>query len=220
MARAGKSSAHSSAADFLPTKPTIPRLREAASGCTACDLYKNATQTVFGEGAAKAIVMFVGEQPGDQEDRQGHPFVGPAGGLLNKALVEAGIERAATYVTNAVKHFKWEPQGKRRKHKRPSPAEMRACRPWLEVEVQVVKPKIIVCLGVTAAQSVLERTVTLGKERGSFQKTVWAPETFVTIHPSSIFRHPEKEEQQEEYRRFVEDLKLVRKKLKATEVSR
>jgi uracil-DNA glycosylase len=215
MKRQHKSSVQKSAADFLPAKPTLSRLRDAASGCTGCELYKNATQTVFGEGAGRAMVMFVGEQPGDQEDRQGHPFVGPAGSLLNKALAEAGIPRTDTYVTNAVKHFKWEPQGKRRKHKRPSPAEMRACRPWLEAEVQEVRPKIIVCLGVTAAQSVLCRTVTLAKERGSFKKTDWAPETFVTIHPSSVFRHPEKPQRDEEYRRFVEDLKLVRRKLLA-----
>jgi len=142
-----------SAADFIPPKPTLPTLRQAAESCTGCDLYQRATQTVFGEGAAHAKVVFVGEQPGDQEDLQGHPFVGPAGRLLDKALVEAGIARNDVYITNAVKHFKWEPQGKRRKHKRPSAGEVGACRPWLASELNVIHPRILVCLGATAAQS-------------------------------------------------------------------
>src|ERR687888_553825 len=138
-----------SAAEFLPDKPTLRTLQQAAESCTGCDLYKNATQTVFGEGPRTATIIFVGEQPGDQEDKAGHPFVGPAGGLLDKALKEAGITRQETYVTNAVKHFKWEPQGKRRKHKRPLASEIAACRPWLAAEVEVTQPKIIVCLGAT-----------------------------------------------------------------------
>jgi uracil-DNA glycosylase len=181
--------------------------------CTGCDLYQYATQTVFGEGPQTAGIIFVGEQPGDQEDLQGHPFVGPAGRMLDKALEEAGITRRQTYVTNAVKHFKWEPQGKRRKHKRPSAAEMAACRPWLAAEVDLIRPKILVCLGVTAAQSVFRRTVRLGEERGKFYKTELTPEVFITIHPSSLLRHPTREQQEEEYRRFVSDLRLVHRKL-------
>ncbi|MGH7231511.1 MAG: UdgX family uracil-DNA binding protein [Nitrospiraceae bacterium] len=202
-----------SAAEFIPAARSFPALREAATSCTGCDLYQRATQTVFGEGPAKAGIVFVGEQPGGQEDLQGHPFVGPAGRILDKALEEVGIARGQAYVTNAVKHFKWEPQGKRRKHKRPSAVEMAACRPWLAAEVDLIRPKILVCLGVTAAQSVLRRSIRLGDERGKFYKTDLAPETFITIHPSSILRHPEREQQQEEYRRFVDDLRLVHRKL-------
>jgi uracil-DNA glycosylase family protein len=202
-----------SAADFIPPTRRLSDLREAARSCTGCDLYQHATQTVFGEGARTAKVMFVGEQPGDQEDLAGHPFVGPAGKLLNKALAEAGLSRREVYVTNAVKHFKWEPQGKRRKHKRPSVREVAACRPWLGAELNLVRPQILVCLGTTAAQSVLGRMIRLSEHRGVFRKTEWAPETFVTIHPSSIFRHPEPNQRDEEYRRFVKDLTLIRRKL-------
>src|SRR5687768_7713472 len=169
---------------FIPSHLSLPTLREAAARCTGCDLYKQATQTVFGEGATQASILLVGEQPGDQEDRAGHPFVGPAGKILDKALAEAGIDRRDLYVTNAVKHFKWEPQGKRRKHKKPSAAEIAACRPWLAAELDVIRPKFLVCLGATAAQSIFGRTVRLGELRGIFSKTDWAPETFVTIHPS------------------------------------
>src|ERR687895_2815005 len=144
-----------SAADFIPDNPTLPRLREAAAGCRGCDLWVNATQTVFGEGPRSADVMLVGEQPGDQEDRQGHPFVGPAGKLLDEALVEAGIDRTDVYITNVVKHFKWVARGKRRIHKKPNLPEIRACKPWLEAEIDVVRPKAIVCLGATAAQALL-----------------------------------------------------------------
>ena len=152
-----------SATPFIPARLTVPALQEAASSCTGCDLYKQATQTVFGEGAGHAEIILVGEQPGDQEDRAGHPFVGPAGKILDKALAEAGIARHDVYVTNAVKHFKWEPQGKRRKHKKPSAAEIAACRPWLEAEVKVLGPHVIVCLGVTAAQSVFGKLVRLNE---------------------------------------------------------
>jgi uracil-DNA glycosylase len=200
-----------SASDFIPPAPTLPNLRQAAKDCTGCDLYQRATQTVFGEGASHAKVVFVGEQPGDQEDLQGHPFVGPAGRLLDKALVEAGIARNDVYITNAVKHFKWEPQGKRRKHKRPSAGEVGACRPWLASELNVIHPRVLVCLGATAAQSVFGKVVRINETRGQFMNTPWAPATFVTIHPSSIFR--ERVQQEAEYRQFVKDLTLVRRKL-------
>lgn len=202
-----------SAAQFIPDRPTLAALRDAARTCTGCDLYQRATQTVFGEGASHAKIVFIGEQPGDQEDVAGHPFVGPAGRILDKALTEAGITRADVYVTNAVKHFKWEPQGKRRKHKRPSAAEVAACRPWLMAELDVVRPAVVVCLGVTAAQSMLGRTVRLNETRSRFLPSVTPVETFVTIHPSSILRHPERAQQQAEYERFVADLKMVAQRL-------
>ncbi|MEP6887733.1 MAG: UdgX family uracil-DNA binding protein [Nitrospirales bacterium] len=166
-----------SAADFIPPKPTLSNLRQAAKQCTGCDLYQRATQTVFGEGASHAKIVFVGEQPGDQEDLQGHPFVGPAGRLLDKALVEVGIARNEVYITNAVKHFKWEPQGKRRKHTHPSAGEIAACRPWLASEINALHPRILVCLGATAAQSVLGKVVRIHEARGQFMNTPWAPAT-------------------------------------------
>lgn len=200
-----------SAAAFIPAKLTLSTLQEAAVSCTGCDLYKRATQTVFGEGAAHAKILFVGEQPGDQEDRAGHPFVGPAGKVLDKALAEAGIARQDVYVTNAVKHFKWEPQGKRRKHKNPSMAEIAACRPWLEAEVRVLEPAVIVCLGVTAAQSAFGKVVRLNESRGRFWNTAISPNVLMTVHPSAILRHPEAAQRDEEYRRFVEDLRQIRR---------
>jgi uracil-DNA glycosylase len=193
----------------------MAQLRESAEACTGCDLYKRATQTVFGEGGGHAPMMFVGEQPGDQEDLAGHPFVGPAGKILDKALVEAGITRGDLYVTNAVKHFKWEPQGTRRKHKKPSASEIAACRPWLEAEVQVVKPRVIICLGATAAQSVFGKTVRLNELRGRAWSTSLAATVVVTVHPSALLRHPDKEERAREYRRFVEDLKIIRTLLRS-----
>ena len=208
-----------SAVEFIPPTPTLPQLRQAAKTCTGCDLYRRATQTVFGEGASHATLVFVGEQPGDQEDLQGHPFVGPAGRLLDKALVEAGISRNEVYITNAVKHFKWEPQGKRRKHKRPSAGEVAACRPWLASEVNAIHPRILVCLGATAAQSVLGKAVRITEARGQFMATPWAAATYVTIHPSSIFRHRERVQQEAEYRQFVEDLKQIRRRLRKYERS-
>jgi DNA polymerase len=189
---------------------TVQNLRESAASCTGCDLYQQATQTVFGEGAAHATIVFVGEQPGDQEDRTGHPFVGPAGKLLDKAMADAGIARQETYVTNAVKHFKWEPQGKRRKHKKPSAAEIAACRPWLEAEVRVLQPRVMVCLGVTAAQSVFGKIVRLNEMRGTPWSTPLAPSVFVTVHPSAVLRHPEEAQREEEYRRLVEDLRRIK----------
>jgi uracil-DNA glycosylase len=202
-----------SAADFLPPSLTLPALKAAAATCTGCDLYKRATQTVFGEGPRKAAVVLVGEQPGDQEDKVGRPFVGPAGGILRKALAEAGIPLSQVYVTNAVKHFKWEPQGKRRKHKKPLASEIAACRPWLDAEFTVTQPKIVVCLGVTAAQTVLGRPIRLGDERGKFLASLAGRETFVTIHPSAVLRHPEREQQKHEYERLVADLMQVQHKL-------
>lgn len=193
----------------------MAQLRESSAACTGCDLYKHATQTVFGEGSVHASLLFVGEQPGDQEDLAGKPFVGPAGRMLDKALAESGIARRDVYVTNAVKHFKWEPQGKRRKHKKPSATEIAACRPWLEAETQLVKPRIVVCLGVTAAQSVFGKTVRLNELRGRAWSTPLAATVFVTVHPSALLRHPEPAEREREYRRFVEDLQSIRKHLRS-----
>lgn len=204
-----------SAAQFIPPRLTIAALQKAAASCTGCNLYQRAMQTVFGEGSAHATIMLVGEQPGDQEDQAGHPFVGPAGKILDKALAEVGITRASVYVTNAVKHFKWEPQGKRRKHKKPSVSEIAACRPWLEAEVQVVNPRVVVCLGVTAAQSVFGKTVRLNDLRGQFWNTPIVSNVFVTIHPSALLRFPEAGQRDEEYRRFAEDLRQVERFLQA-----
>jgi uracil-DNA glycosylase len=209
----GRRAPDRSAAEFLPAVITVPALRAAAETCTGCDLYQRATQTVFGEGAPHANVLFVGEQPGDQEDRAGHPFVGPAGRILDKALAEAGILRDDVYITNAVKHFKWEPQGKRRKHKKPSAAEIAACRPWLETEIKAVQPRIVVCLGATAAQSMFGKVVRLNEVRGKFLETSWAPVVMVTVHPSSILRYPDRTQQEAAYRQFVDELTLVRRKL-------
>ena len=204
----------SSAADFLPTRRTLESLRVAARSCKGCDLYKNATQTVFGEGPKDATVMLVGEQPGDMEDRQGHPFVGPAGRLLDKALAEARISRDEVYITNAVKHFKWIQRGKRRLHQKPLIRQVVACKPWLEVEIQAIHPKVVVCLGATAAQSMAGRIVKITQERGKFLETDSGVTIFISIHPSSIYRLREKDEQEKEYRRFVADMKLVERKLR------
>ena len=204
-----------SARSFLPAHLTMAQLRKSSAACTGCDLYKHATQTVFGEGSVHASLLFVGEQPGDQEDLAGKPFVGPAGRMLDKALAESGIARRDVYVTNAVKHFKWEPQGKRRKHKKPSATEIAACRPWLEAETQLVKPRVVVCLGVTAAQSVFGKTVRLNELRGRAWSTPLAATVFVTVHPSALLRHPEPAEREREYRRFVEDLESIRKHLRS-----
>jgi uracil-DNA glycosylase family protein len=194
---------------LLPLHPTIPALRKAAQDCRACDLWQHGTQTVFGEGAQGAKVIFVGEQPGDKEDLEGKPFVGPADALLDKALVEAGIDRAKVYVTNAVKHFKWEPRGKRRIHKKPNAAEIVACRPWLEAEIAVLKPKVVVCLGATAAQALLGRDFRVTQHRGEFVESPIASYVMATVHPSSILRAPDDETRHEEMRRFVADLKKL-----------
>src|SRR5690242_6109032 len=194
---------------LLPLHPTIPSLQKAAQDCKACDLWKRGTQTVFGEGGPHAKVIFVGEQPGDREDLEGKPFVGPAGGLLDKALVEAGIDRTKVYVTNAVKHFKWEPRGKRRIHKKPNAAEIAACRPWLDAEIAVLKPKVVVCLGATAAQALLGREFRVTQHRGEFVESPLAPYVMATVHPSSILRAPDDQARHEEMRRFVADLKKL-----------
>lgn len=202
------------AAPFLPPRATLPKLREAAAGCKGCNLWKLGTQTVFGGGAPHARVIFVGEQPGDQEDKAGKPFVGPAGRILDKALVEAGIDRDEVYVTNAVKHFKWEPRGKRRIHKKPNQLEIHACRPWLESEVSVIKPEVIVCLGATAAQSLLGKSFKVTERRGELIPHELAPYVIATVHPSSILRAPDNERRKEEMARFIQDLKEVAAALK------
>jgi DNA polymerase len=198
-----------SAAVYLPERPTLPKLREAAANCRACPLWQTGTQTVFGDGAARAEVMFVGEQPGDQEDKQGKPFVGPAGRMLDEALELAGIDRATTYVTNAVKHFKWEARGKRRIHAKPTWSEQMACRPWLEAELGVVKPRVLVCLGATAAQSLLGKQFRVTKERGRWLESDLAEHVTATIHPSAILRQRDAEARKREMELFVEDLRLV-----------
>jgi uracil-DNA glycosylase len=198
-----------SAATYVPERPTLPRLREASAGCRACPLWETGTQTVFGEGDAGAAVIFVGEQPGDQEDRQGRPFVGPAGRVLDEALVEAGIDRATTYVTNAVKHFKWQARGKRRIHAKPAWSELAACRPWLEAELAVVRPRVLVCLGATAAQSLLGRQFRVTRQRGEWVESDLAEHVTATIHPSAILRQQDDEARHREMRAFVEDLQLV-----------
>jgi uracil-DNA glycosylase family protein len=198
-----------SAAGLIPPRPTLSKLREIAAGCTACDLYKRGTQTVFGEGARHARVMFVGEQPGHEEDLAGRPFVGPAGRLLDRALVEAGIDRSTVYVTNVVKHFKWEPRGKRRIHAKPNASEIGACRPWLEAELAVVEPSVVVCLGATAAQALLGRQFRVSAERGRWVKSPLAPRVMATVHPSAILRAPDDETRHAEIRRFVQDLRTV-----------
>jgi len=209
------SRAENSAAKFLPRRRTLENLRAAARGCEGCDLYKNATQTVFGEGPQGASVILLGEQPGDMEDRQGHPFVGPAGRLLDQALAEAKIARDDVYITNAVKHFRWIQRGKRRLHQKPAIRQVQACKPWLEAEREAIQPKVLVCLGATAAQSVLGRVVSIGRERGKFFTDERGAAVFVTIHPSSIFRRREKVEREEEYRRFLTDLRRVQRRLLA-----
>src|SRR6202047_4949124 len=195
--------------DSIPAKASLEELREAAKSCKNCDLWKLGTQTVFGEGAGHSRLMLVGEQPGDQEDLAGKPFVGPAGKLLDNALVEAGIDREKVYVTNAVKHFKWEPRGKRRIHKEPNAAEIAACRPWLDSEIAAIRPKIIVCLGATAAQALLGKDFRVTQHRGELMKFSLAPFIMATVHPSSILRAPDEEPRHAEMQRFIQDLKKL-----------
>ena len=203
-----------SALDFFPIRADYASLKAAADGCMGCDLYKNATQTVFGEGKIRAAqIFFVGEQPGDEEDIQGHPFVGPAGRLFDKALVEAGIDRRKTYVTNVVKHFKWKPRGKRRIHEKPRAGEIRACEPWLIAELELVKPRVLVCLGATAAQALLGKDFRVTQMRGTWIESTYAERTLATVHPSSILRAPDAEARAAQYGEFVKDLKLVAKHL-------
>ena len=198
-----------SAAAYVPERPTLPRLKEAAAGCRGCHLWENATQTVFGEGARAADVMLVGEQPGDQEDLAGKPFVGPAGRILDQALEEAGIDRRQAYVTNVVKHFKWQPRGKRRIHQKPNWAEMAACRPWLEAELEVVGPEVVVCLGATAAQALIGRDFRVSRQRGELVDSPLARYVLATVHPSSILRQRDDASREAEYAAFVEDLRVV-----------
>lgn len=198
------------AARFIPPKASLTQLKEISKGCTACHLYKLGTQTVFGAGAKHARVVFVGEQPGNEEDLKGEPFVGPAGKLLDKALVSAGIDRDETYVTNIVKHFKWEPRGKRRIHKKPNALEIAACKPWFEAEVARLKPDVVVCLGATAAQAILGRSFKVTQQRGKvITSSAYAPTIIATVHPSSILRAPDDETRHEEMRKFIHDLKVV-----------
>jgi DNA polymerase len=204
----------SAAEDLIPPRPTLSSLKGAAAGCQACDLWKTGTQTVFGEGARRVKVMFIGEQPGNEEDLSGRPFVGPAGRLLDDALDTAGIDRKQTYVTNVVKHFKWEPRGKRRIHKKPNSLEIAACRPWLEAEIALIKPEVIVALGATAAQALLGPHFRVTKQRGEFIPSTLAPYVTATVHPSSILRAPDDETRRLELRLFIDDLKKLAKVIK------
>jgi DNA polymerase len=195
-----------SATEYLPASRSLSALRDAAAGCRACPLWRTGTQTVFGEGAKASQVMFVGEQPGDKEDVAGRPFVGPAGRLLDEALDEAGIDRSRTYVTNVVKHFKWQARGKRRIHAKPAWTEIAACRPWLDAELEAVKPEVLVCLGATAAQALLGRQFRVTKERGRALESDLAPHVLATIHPSAVLRSDNRDV---EFRGLVDDLKVV-----------
>lgn len=209
-----RKSSPESAAELIPDRPTLPKVRAAAADCRACDLWERGTQTVFGEGRRRSIVMFIGEQPGNEEDLTGKPFVGPAGKLLDSALEEAGIDRSQTYVTNVVKHFKWEARGKRRIHKKPNAQQIAACRPWLETEIALVKPRVIVALGATAAQSLLGPKFRVTQQRGQFIESALAPYIMATVHPSSILRAPDDETRRVEYRRFLNDLKKLARVIK------
>jgi uracil-DNA glycosylase len=198
----------------VPDRPTLPRLREAAAGCRACSLHESGTQTVFGAGRRSAKVMLVGEQPGDREDRDGKPFVGPAGKVLDEALADAGIERADAYVTNIVKHFKWIPKGKRRIHQRPNAEEISACRPWLDAELRVVKPKVLVCLGATAAKALLGSGFRVTRDRGKLVETELAPFATGTVHPSSILRIDDDDERRVARQELSDDLGEVARRLR------
>jgi uracil-DNA glycosylase len=206
-----------SAAEFLPPRSRkLPALRKAAAGCRGCDLWKDATQTVFGQGPERCELMLVGEQPGDREDIEGEPFVGPAGGLLGRALGEAGIERDAVYLTNAVKHFKWKPRGKRRLHQTPRAGEVAACRPWLEAEIEAVEPRGLLALGATAARSVFGPSVRVTRDRGQLLETPLASLASVTVHPSAILREREREDREDAFAGLVEDLEALAAALKKT----
>ena len=204
---------HPSAYEYIPSNPTLTKLWQAAQECRACELYKLGTQAVLGEGPRQAAVLFIGEQPGDQEDLAGRPFVGPAGRVLDEALAEVGIPRKEVFVTNAVKHFKWEPRGKRRIHAKPNAAEIGACRPWLEVEIALVKPRVLVCLGATAAQALLGKSFKVSQQRGTLVPSPLAPVVSATVHPSSILRAPDDETRREEMRRFVKDLRTIAREM-------
>src|SRR5690242_14738292 len=201
--------APATAAPLVPARPTLAKLRAAAAGCTACPLHETGTQTVFGEGLADARAVFLGEQPGDSEDKLGRPFVGPAGKLLDRALVEAGIDRKLVYVTNAVKHFKWTARGKRRLHEKPNAREIAACRPWLDAELAVVRPRVLVCLGATAAQALLGKSFRVTKMRGQILASELAEAVMATVHPSSILRAPDDETRHRELKLFIRDLEKI-----------
>jgi uracil-DNA glycosylase len=192
-----------------PDTSSLAAVREAAAHCTACHLYKRGTQTVFGEGPKRAAMMLVGEQPGDYEDVAGKPFVGPAGKIMDRALEEAGIDRSQIYVTNAVKHFKWEPRGKRRIHQKPNSREIAACRPWLEAELRVVRPNLVVAMGATAAQAIFGPAFRVTRERGKVLSSKLAPRVLATVHPSSLLRQPDEESREREYKHFVADLRAA-----------
>jgi uracil-DNA glycosylase family protein len=198
------------AAPLVPDHPTLNGLKEAAAGCTACPLHETGTQTVFGEGLVRAEILFVGEQPGDREDQEGRPFVGPAGRLLDQALEEVGIDRKLAYVTNVVKHFKWTPRGKRRIHAKPNWSEIAACRPWLDAEIEVVEPRVIVCLGATAAQALLGREFRVTRQRGEVVDSGYGIPAIATVHPSSILR-AEDEDREREFAAFVDDLAAIKR---------
>lgn len=198
-----------SAAEFLPKSRSLPVLAKAAQQCEGCDLYKHATQAVFGEGPATAAVMFIGEQPGDKEDQSGHPFVGPAGRLLDETMERVGIDRSEAYITNAVKHFKWIPAGKRRLHKKPDAREINACRPWLEAEMEVIQPRFLVCLGATAAQSLLGKDFRITRQRGEVIATEFCEWTMATWHPSALLRVPDPRQKEDMLRQFESDLAKV-----------
>lgn len=192
-----------------PDTLSLSAMREAAKDCEACHLYKHARRTVFGEGPKGATMMLVGEQPGDYEDVAGKPFVGPAGKIMDQALEEVGIDRTKVYVTNAVKHFKWEPRGKRRIHQKPNSREIAACRPWLEAELRLVKPKLLVCLGATAAQAIFGLSFRVTRERGKVLSSKLAPRVLATVHPSSLLRQPDEVSRQRAYKLFVSDLRAA-----------
>jgi uracil-DNA glycosylase len=213
MAKNSTRAAPGSAAPFIPPNPTLRTARLAAAGCKGCDLWRRATQTVFGEGRADASIMFVGEQPGDSEDAAGKPFVGPAGRVFDRALEAVGIARDRVYVTNVVKHFKWEPRGKRRIHAKPRISEIRACRPWLDTELALIKPRALVCLGATAAQALLGSSFKVSTERGKFVDSPLAPLVMATVHPSSVLRAQTEEERHRAMDEFVADLETLAKKL-------
>ncbi|HET6328666.1 MAG TPA: UdgX family uracil-DNA binding protein [Planctomycetaceae bacterium] len=205
----GEKEPATSAADFFPRKMTLPTLKRAAAVCEGCPLYRDATQTVFGEGPADAQLVLVGETPGDQEDLQGRPFVGPAGRLLDEAIAEAGLNRKEVYVTNVVKHFKWEPRGKRRLHKKPSAREMAACRPWLDAEIDLIEPRVIVCLGATAAQALLGPTFRVTRQRGQVLKTARGAKAVATHHPSAILRAPDPTKRDRMRQELAADLSIA-----------
>ena len=214
MARAAQMD---TAARLIPPKASLHELREIAAGCKACDLWMRGTQTVFGEGRIGAQVMFVGEQPGDKEDLEGRPFVGPAGALLDRGLEEAGIDRHQVYVTNVVKHFKWEPRGKRRIHKKPNSLQIAACRPWLEAEIARVRPRVVVLLGATAAQAIMGAKFRVTQQRGKVLPADIATHVMATVHPSAILRAPDDESRRRERQQFVDDLRVLAKFLKGQE---